>query len=245
MQIANQKKAVRLEDKLKEAEAALVVARAALAAKEAEIADQLAVAEREYKEADDKCDLASKTLERTKAEVQKRLGLTPAATRKAVLAWAGLAPGEEHEAIIRGESKILDEAIAHLTRYVVSQDTRVIAASKASDAAYKVRLAKGNVKSALDREVWNEERRVSQLEQEIKSIRDRIDERDINKKLQAEDPKKAPVSKEDQARFVEARRRLTLAANGRERGSWSSSWHNEGAKAKLDPPFVWPPKEAK
>lgn len=233
---------MKLEDKLKEVEAALVVAEAALATKEATIADELAVAKREYKVADDRCDFASKTLERARTEARKRLGLTPAATKKAVLAWAGLAPSEEHEAIIRGEDRMLDEAIRRLTDHVISQDASVIAAAKALDAAYEERHAKSSVKSRLERQVWHEERRVADLEHEIKVIRDRISERNYNKRLQAEAPKKL-VSKEDQARFVEARRRLTLAANGRERGSWSQSWWDEGAKTKLDPPFVWPPKE--
>jgi hypothetical protein len=235
MTTENVKKAVRLEDKLRDAEAALAEANRVLAEAEAKIADELAEAVARERAAEKAEDVAVSAYESARKEATSRLGLTPAAAKRAVLAWAGFQPNEEQEAMIRGEPDKLDHAVRNIVNGIVSKDPAVVAAEKERQRFYKERMRCYDARVALERTTRQEQSTVRRCDYAVRDLIDKISARDH---AQAKKVTKA-VSKEDQVRFVEARRRLIAAANA------GSMWDNGAKIEKLDPPFVWPPKEKK
>jgi hypothetical protein len=235
------KKAVRLEDKLRDAEKALAEAKRVLAEAEAKIAITMAehfyLAPRAAQAAETAAgkveDVAIRAYEAARKEATSRLGLTPAAAKRAVMTWAGLQPDEEGEAMVRGEPGKLDNAVRNIVNGIVGKDPAVIAADKARNLLMKERMRWYETRTALERTTRQERGAVHRCNDAVHDLIDKIAARDY---AQTKRVTKA-VPKEDQVRFIEARRRLIAAANA------GSLWDTGAKIDKLDPPFVWPPKE--
>jgi hypothetical protein len=149
------------------------------------------------------------------------------------MAWAGLNPGEDEEALFRGSPQNFDNAVRRIVDNVVERDPAVVAASKIHTQRSGERSRLSKARTTLEHKTYEEEREVRRCEGALRELHEKIQVRDRN---QAKKEVKA-VSKEDQARFVEARRRIAAAANA------GSVWDTTSGKIdKLDPPFVWPPK---
>lgn len=238
--------AKKLEDQLREFEAALETAKKNLEVVTAEDAASVALAEEALVAAGEAhsaarsayhaaCTAAAHSLGVLRPEVQWEG--EPRSTdftdtwREAVLGWAGLSPMEADEARSRGDDLLLP-AMHHLGLVAI----RNVPAVRDAEAATRETFARRNESETRRRRAHERRHRaksdVRLREQCVLDTRDKIHAREMRKIGRDDTVKPTKVD----PRHVEARRRLTNVF---------SLDPDKGHAYRFDkvPPFTWPPKE--
>lgn len=198
MKLADQLAAA--EQKLKDAEAFLLATKrqhAAAIAKAAELEELANTAVRDN----------HRDTETERKATARRLGVNTKAFRAAVRDWAGLKPGEEAQAQLRG-ADLLALVTESIGNELIERDSamRALAAQAAvlSEQASRARSAKYSAEHPV-REAHQPKHRA---EREIREISDKLSKAAARAPKPASKKAAAPVSSADAARFVEVRKRL-------------------------------------
>lgn len=221
---------MKLTEQLKLAEKAVAEAEEALEAAETANAENVAAAEARRAGAARDRERALGAMGRKEATEAERLGLHTSAFAEAVLAWAGLRPDEAHEAVVRGVN-VLESAVIQWRQRLLRAGT------EKERAAYERACIAGNEASSAVRNAenvtWPERRNLQDARGRHDSIQKKVTA--AKQRVTKQKPASAvPLTAADQARFVEARRRLMIAGAERRDRPFQ--------KVPPLPPLKWPPK---
>lgn len=184
------------------------------------ISTVLVVAKREY-------DMAQK-------DAVVRLGLDDEqAVAVAVRKWSGITPDEKDELTIRGTDDLFQLACKALAVSVVAQDAKV-------QTARTLWSDMGRERYALMDQVRAIENRAKEPRQTLSAAKDAnaSAESSLVRKQSSEPERRPKRNAVDTARFVEARRRISIAAL-----DWGASLTGATLTVCKLPAFIWPPSD--